>query len=1412
MAEEDKVKYSDIIEPDDSIEKLIKQLEEVNKSYSEMVSAIKEGASKIASSVKAASGATNEGRKAIDEATQAAERLDKANKELKFALSDTGKQVAWLKAQTVDANKATVEQQRYLKMAVSSYDQLKADLKQTVALYKSLTAEERANKNIGQSLLNDIINFKGRLKELDDQMRPHIQQLSEVEKAENRLAFLQSEEGKKLLELKAKIAELTAARKQQKEATDPIAKAQEKLDYLQTEEGQQLLELKNKISEVIAARKLQSESVSPVAKAEEKLAYLQSEEGQRLLELREKISEVIASRKQQKESIDPLTKAQEKLDYLQTEEGQKLLEIKAKINELTAARRQQKSATDPVTKAQEKLAYLQSEEGQKLLELKEKIAEIIASRKPQKDATDLIAKAEEKLAFLQSEEGQKLLELKAKIAELTAARRQQKEVVDNIAKAEEKLRYAQSEENEQLKLLNMQTREANRIAQLNAQVANSVEGSYNRLSAQYGLNKIKLDAMSAAERNATEEGKKLVAETNRIYQEMIKLQEETGNYRLSVGHYEKSWDALGMSISQVVRELPAAVVSINTFFLGISNNIPMVVDEINKLRRQNELLRAEGKPTISITKSIIRSLFGWNTALVVVLTTLSMYGKEIFKWIDNILSGKGAVLSMTDAMETLNEEMAKSHGTYGREITILRRLSDEWARLGDNVEKQKQFIKDNQTEFSNLDVTISDVNDAEALFVDKTDVFIEALKARAKAQAALNLLSKQYEDLLDLENKAEIERTKDYSFFDNLSNYFKALWGGISGPDTDLSLDTRLKKQRQRNIESINEDAAGLQETIDNYFKVYQFYTDKEKELLKDVGLDTAHKKERTRAKRDAEDTLESLSLAAYKAYQKSLTELEREEINKRRQQYISAYNVEIADLNAKYAKIQRILSGNDERYKTLTDEQKAKALTALNEIAMAIENKAKTFNFNIGQLSLQEQQLEYEHLLDTLNLQLKAVKQGSLEELNIRKQILDVEEKIALVKNAQLPASQQQSPADISAGYTKQKTQIETEYTFTGFEQQQALDEAIFNEVKRSETEITKFKLQQEKARWEEQIRLAEAGALDWTDAQIEAAKHTVNGIERELSELDDFIFNIGKKGLGTTLLESLGFNDDQIDALKDATNIVIEQFQAILDAEVELAEKAVELAEERVSAAERAYEAEIEARNNGYANSVSTARKELENEKRNQMQKQKLLETAQRRQDKLDSLTQSASLTTASANLWSAFSKIPFVGPALAMAAIATMWASFAAAKIKAKQVTAVQSEEYGEGGLEFLEGGSHASGNDIDLGVKNKKKRRMKAEGGEALAIINKRRTRKYRKILPDVIDSFNKGIFEDKYANIFDSAKDQNISINQTNADSINLRRIERSLDKIIEQNDERIFVDGQGRTIVKRNGLTKIIRS
>lgn len=1202
MAEDDKIKYSDIIEPDDSIEKLVKQLGELNQSYETMVNAIRAGADRIVHSLKSASGATSEGRKAIDEATASTSRLERAQNELKLALSDTGKQIAWLKAQTSDANRATVEQQRYIQQAISSYDRLKSDLKQTVELYKSLTAAERADSEMGQQLLNDILNLKNQIKALDDQMKPHIQTLSEVEKAEQRLAYLQSDEGKRLLELKAKIAELTSARKQQKATVDPLAQAQEKLAY------------------------------------------------------------------------------------------------------------------------------------------------------------------------------------------------------------------AQSEENQQLKLYSTQIREANQIAQLQATIANSAEGSYNRLSAQYALNKIRLNQMSAAEREAADSGKKLEAETNAIYQQMIKLQEATGNYRLSVGHYQKTWDGLGISISQVVRELPAVAVSLNTFFLGISNNIPMVVDEIKRLRRQNELLAAEGKEQISVTRSIVRSLFSFNTILVVLLTVFSMYGKEIITWIDKTLAGRDAAKSFEDALEDLNDELGKgSTGSYGQQIAVLRRLSENWKDLGDNIKAQTQWIKDNEKEFSKLGITIDSINDANNAFVDNTESVVAAYKARAKAEAALNVVSQQYQKLLVAENKAELEKVREYGFFDKTINYFKALWGGISGPDSDLSLETRLKKQRQRNVESLQKDADALEKEVESYFNVWKFYEDQADALFKEIGLEESHKKDKgDRTPRDADDRLNNLALAAEKAYQKSRTEIERDENKKRRAEAFASFNQEIADLNDKYSRIQKILNGQDEKYKKLTESQKETAIRALDDIENAIKNKQKGLTLSLDLLNIDVEIQKAEQLLELLELEGEVSKKGSYEELSNSLKRLDVERQIALLKNAQLPEAKRQPTSAINASFDKQKAITVGSFNMSSFDEQQALDEAVFNEVKRSETEITRFKLEQEKARWQEQIRLAEAGGLDWSQAQIDAAKATVKGIDRELSELDDFIKNIGKKGLGGTLLEKLGFDDDQIDALKDAVNIVIEQLQSIMDAEVELAEQAVEAAEARVEAAQKAYDAEVEARNNGYANNVATAKKELEQEKKNQQEKQKMLQAAQKRQEAMNTVTQASSLVTASANLWSSFSSIPIVGPALALAAIATMWTSFAVAKIKAKQVTASQSDEYGEGGLEFLEGGSHASGDDIDLGVKNKKKHRMRAEGGEALAIISKKRTRKYKKILPDVINSLNKGTFEDKYLNAFASSDGLNISLNSNG--SVDLSKIEDDVRSIRKQSETKYYTLPNGTVVIQHKNVKRIIKN
>lgn len=1309
MAEDDKLKYGDIIQPDDSIEKLIRQLGELNQSYEAMTGLIKNSADRLASALKTASGATNEGRKSIDAAATATSRLERAQKELSIATSDTGKQIAWLKAQVVDHNKSTVEHQRYLQQAVSSYDRLKSDLKQAISLYKSLTEAEREDSAMGQMLLQDILNLKNQIKALDNSMKPHIQTLTEVQKAEQKLAYLQSEEGQKLLELKAKIAEVTAARKQHKSV------------------------------------------------------------------------------------IDPLTQAQEKLTY------------------------------------------------------------------------------------------------------------------------------ANSEENQQLKLYSTLIKEANRVAQLQAIIASSAEGSYNRLSAQYALNKIKLNRMSQAEREAADSGKKLELETASIYQQMIKLQEATGNYRLSVGHYEKAWNGLGMSVSQVVRELPAAAVSLNTFFLGISNNIPMVIDEINKLKRQNEINIAEGKESIDITKELVKSLFSWNTVLVVLLTVLTMFGEQILNWVSSLFKSNEAVVSTTDLLAELAKELENTNGNYGSNVTSLKMLQREWKNLKTTAEKN-QWIKDNKSEFNKLGFAVNGVTDAENIFVKNTEAVIEALKLRAKAAAAQKLAAEQYEKALIASNKAETEKGKGPSAVDIAGAALSSapapgIGGGGGG---SLYKGETAAEAHARRIAEIRKEADAAEKMGDAYFNLAAGYEATAKAKLKAFGVEEPHKEDKKRKgregrePRDLTDTINRNAIKLEKQYEESITKLQNDEYAKRRKVATNEVQDENNKLREMLRKNEEYVKNVGGKYKKLTEDQKKqieqqntwinstiannlKALAlqleqiqreqASNSLKLqretqtgaisptpVIENAPKNTETTVTtsiaitrdisqmeaslveerELMRQNLEAEYKLVLDTnykllaagdkyarseeeilielnkkklqlyadydkqildarerdIENQLELAKKGSDKELQLLLQQNEVRRQSELAQNAAKPAAEQVSSSVINARFDKSSTQIMGSFELSSFEEQQALDEAIFNEIKRSESEITRFKLEQEKARWEKQIALAESGGLDWSQAQIDAAKSTVKGIDRELSELDNFIANIGKKGLGGSLLERLGFDNNQISALGDAVNTVISQLQSIMDAEIELAKQAVEAAEERVEAAQKAYDAEVEARNNGYANNVATAKKELEQEKKNQQAKQKQLEAAQRRQEALNSVIQASSLVTASANLWSAFSSIPIVGPALAAAAIATMWTSFAVAKVKAKQVTA-NSEEYGEGGLEFLEGGSHASGNDINLGTTNSKGKKMKAEGGEALAIINKKRTRKYKKILPDIVDSLNKGTFEDKYLNAFNNLNGANITLSQN---SVDLSKIENDVYTIRKQNEVKYYTLHDGTIVMQKRNVKRIIRN
>lgn len=358
-----------------------------------------------------------------------------------------------------------------------------------------------------------------------------------------------------------------------------------------------------------------------------------------------------------------------------------------------------------------------------------------------------------------------------------------------------------------------------------------------------------------------------------------------------------------------------------------------------------------------------------------------------------------------------------------------------------------------------------------------------------------------------------------------------------------------------------------------------------------------------------------------------------------------------------------------------------------------------------------------------------------------------------------------------------------------------QALQEAEFELLDRNERQKTIFRLKQEKSRLQALLDINKTAINKMSKDEVAAIEAQMKGIDKELSRLPyDNIYE----------LMGIGLDDKQQDALNTAFSSIKDSIDSIIDSWNKAADAAVNAADKQVDAAQKVLDAEIEARKAGYANNVETAQKELALAKKNQEKALKEQQKAKEAQLRLDAMSQVSSLVTASANIWKAFSGIGPWGVALALAGIATMWTSFITAQAKARSLA---KQEFGEGTVELLEGGSHASGNDIDMGYNPKTKKHRRAEGGEFFAVINKRNSRKYRNVIPDVINSFNNGTFADRYQRANENMDNKVYNMFGVGTD---ITVLEKDVAAIRKQGDKMQYVDGQGNTVIRYKNLTRKI--
>ncbi|GEM67557.1 hypothetical protein SMI01S_11630 [Sphingobacterium mizutaii NBRC 14946 = DSM 11724] len=228
------------------------------------------------------------------------------------------------------------------------------------------------------------------------------------------------------------------------------------------------------------------------------------------------------------------------------------------------------------------------------------------------------------------------------------------------------------------------------------------------------------------------------------------------------------------------------------------------------------------------------------------------------------------------------------------------------------------------------------------------------------------------------------------------------------------------------------------------------------------------------------------------------------------------------------------------------------------------------------------------------------------------------------------------------------------------------------------------------------------------------------------------------------TNVFQLLGLDIEDVEArqivetFKNVFDQITEAWIDSINQRIDAKQKEIDSLNNQISDVESALNKELELQENGYANNVEAKRQELEQlkiQRENEILEKEALLKRQAEIQKVqliaDSVAQTSSMITASANIFKAFSSIPFVGVPLAIAAIGAMWGGFIASKAMAMKSIS-DAPKFRHGGKFVLDGPSHEQGG---LGVYNEKtgKRVAEVEGNEGFFAINRESTKKYMPFL-------------------------------------------------------------------------------
>ena len=295
------------------------------------------------------------------------------------------------------------------------------------------------------------------------------------------------------------------------------------------------------------------------------------------------------------------------------------------------------------------------------------------------------------------------------------------------------------------------------------------------------------------------------------------LQEESESVQVTpadVPNAQRQFNGLHNSIQQMAREIPSLAMGPQTFFLAISNNLPIFTDELARARKEYDELQKSGKKGTPVWKQVLSSLFSWQTAMTTGIMLLVMYGDEIRDWTKNLFSAKKGVDEFNISLKEMTEIEKDGRAQMVRTRFELKSVIDEIKNFTGSKEQEKAKVEELNRKYGESFGYYKTLSEWYDTLIQKSEDYVQVLLHQANVQNLVKKAAEADEEVNKIKAQKPEEAESAMGFFGKWGQYIMQSSMAESGQFYDAQ--AAIKKHDQEAYDILLKNAENKR---DGYLK-----------------------------------------------------------------------------------------------------------------------------------------------------------------------------------------------------------------------------------------------------------------------------------------------------------------------------------------------------------------------------------------------------------------------------------------------------------------------------------------------------------------------------------------------------------------------------------------------------------------